>query len=161
MAVGKTSFSKKLSNKMKLSFIDLDREIEKRENCKIPYIFENKGENYFREIETKYLYEIINENDDFILSCGGGTACFNNNINIMNDNGITICINLPVATIIQRLSNAKTERPLLKNIDKKNIYNIISSLLTEREEYYKKAKITINGLNYNLPEIINNINKNK
>ena len=79
----------------------------------------------------------------------------------MNDNGITICIKLPISAIIQRLNNAKTERPLLKNIDKKNIYNIISSLLTEREEYYKMAKITINGLNYNLPEIINNINNNK
>lgn len=157
MGVGKTSFAKKLSNKLNFSFLDLDKEIENKENSNINFIFENKGENYFRKIEKQLLKEIIENNNNFVLSCGGGTACYNNNIKIINNNGISICISLPITTIIQRLNNSKTKRPLLKNIDKRNIFNEISSLMNIRKQYYEQANFNINGLNYNIEEVINKI----
>ena len=141
MGVGKTKFGKKLARKINHNFFDLDNLIEKSLNCSIEYIFEEYGENFFREKETIILKEFIESHDNFVLSCGGGTPCFNNNMNFMNEKGITIFLELPAEIIYNRLINAKKKRPLLKNYSGTELLNKISEIFDKRILFYLKANI--------------------
>ena len=111
---GKSTIGKVVAKKLNFKIIDLDTEIIKSENQTIKKIFELNGEKYFREIETQLLDSIINKNKSFIMATGGGTPCFNNNINLINKSGISIYIDTPIKKLEKRLIN-ENERPLLKN----------------------------------------------
>ena len=86
MGSGKSTIGKKLSEVLMYNFIDLDDYITKRESLSIQDIFETKGEIYFRKKETEYLMEVLWEESNIILSLGGGTPCYGNNLKIINDN---------------------------------------------------------------------------
>src|SRR3954463_4718303 len=77
MGSGKTTAGAKLATLLKTRFIDLDSYLEKRENRTIPQIFETDGESTFRDLETKYLLEILRLKEPHVISLGGGTVCFN------------------------------------------------------------------------------------
>ena len=95
MGSGKSVVGRKLSSATGLNFVDLDNYILKKEDRTINEIFDEEGEDYFRQTEHRLLKEII-EKDDFILSCGGGTPCFFDNMTMMNRNGITIYLKMIV-----------------------------------------------------------------
>ena len=113
MGSGKSTVGRKLSSATGLNFIDLDKYIQTREGRTVNEIFDKKGEDYFRQTEHRLLKEII-EKDNFILSCGGGTPCFFDNISMMNKNGITIYLKMTVDAIYSRLLNSPDNRPLLQ-----------------------------------------------
>ncbi len=83
MASGKSTIGREISKKLDMKFIDLDDYISKREKRSISEIFKVKGEIYFRRIESLYLSEILNSKDSFILSLGGGTPCYSNNMDLI------------------------------------------------------------------------------
>ena len=117
---GKSTLAKVLSEKIGLKMLDLDKEIIKIENQSINKIFRLKGEKYFREIESKVLSSLIKTNTSFIMATGGGTACFNQNINLINKSGLSIFIDLPIKELEKRLLN-DNQRPLFnKNMILKN-----------------------------------------
>jgi shikimate kinase len=93
MGSGKTSIGKKLAKKMKYAFLDLDQEIEKQENLSISEIFEIHGEDYFRVLEKKVLVDLT-QLSNTVVSCGGGTPCHYNNIELINNAGISIYLQL-------------------------------------------------------------------
>src|SRR4051812_45149734 len=103
MGSGKTTAGNKLAALLKTRFIDLDAYLEKRENRTIPEIFQEEGEKKFRDLETKYLEEIIMIKDPLVISLGGGTACFNENLNIIKENGLLIYIELPATVLADRI----------------------------------------------------------
>ncbi|MCL4137402.1 UNVERIFIED_CONTAM: hypothetical protein GTU68_026081 [Idotea baltica] len=104
MASGKSSIGKKLSKRLAMNFIDLDDYIIEKEKLSISEIFETKGEIYFRLIENRYLKEILQNNHNFILSLGGGTPCYANNMELINKENVTsIYLQGSVSTMVKRL----------------------------------------------------------
>ena len=158
MGSGKTSLGKKLASKLKYKFIDLDHAIEKTANKTIPQLFEQNGENYFRELEQS---ELINQlqSDNIVLACGGGTPCFFDNIEIINKSAISIYLKATPLALQSRLQKNKNSRPLIKDLDNTQLLNFIETKLTEREVFYLKSKLQISALNVNVPELVLEIKK--
>ena len=144
MASGKSSIGKLLSKKLSMKFLDLDDYIIQKEEMSIAKIFEKKGEVYFRMIENKYLKEVLNTKDQFILALGGGTPCYANNMEEINK-GDTVSIYLQgkTKTMIDRLIKKKSKRPLIASLADEKIPEFVAKHLFERRMYYELAKITI------------------
>ena len=147
MGSGKTTMAKKLAKKINVSFFDLDHEIEKQENLSIPQLFEQKGEDYFRKVEKAILKKTINKKDDFVLSVGGGTPCFFDNMAYINTVGTSIYLKYNAGILTSRLMNATTPRPLIKNLNKEELKLFVSHKLAERELFYKQSKLVVEGNN--------------
>lgn len=140
MGSGKTTIGKKLAKYLSLSFIDLDDFIQNKYRKSIAEIFNEVGEKGFREIECKALAE-VSEIEDVVISTGGGAPCFYNNMNIMNQAGVTIYIEAEPEELACRLLASKTVRPLIVGKSKEELIPFITKHLSQRECYYKSAQI--------------------
>jgi shikimate kinase len=145
MGSGKSSFGKELAEKLDYEFLDLDTEIEKKEGKTISEIFSAKGEDHFRKLEHEALLATENK-DNTVIATGGGTPCFFDQVQWMNDHGITIYIKLFEGELKSRLEPEMETRPLLKDIDKDNLDTFIYNTLRARAYYYHQAKIVINSM---------------
>ena len=152
MGAGKTTIGRDLANSMNFKFIDLDEYIEKKENSTVFDIFNKKGEKHFRQLEHYSLKELILLNN-IVIATGGGAPCFFNNISIMNKYGLTIYINVDSQTLFSRIKKTKDKRPLLKNIDDKQMLNFITKKVIEREIYYKQSKKIVNYKNLSIDKL--------
>jgi len=148
MGSGKTSIGKLLAGKMGKQFIDLDKEIEKETQRSIAELFEELGEDKFREIENRVLNKIIQTNE-CIVATGGGTPCFMDNIDIINRAGTSVYLKTSAGNILSRLRSTISLRPLLKNIAAGQLEEEIKKMIEFRKQYYEKANIIIdtNALN--------------
>ena len=144
MGCGKTTLGKKLAYILKHQFIDLDSCIEEQEGKTISQIFQEDGEDYFRNLERVYLNRII-EKEDVVISTGGGTPCFFDNMDQMNENGKTIYINMHPKELLPRLLSSSSKRPLLSGIYEKEMLDYVFKTIRSREKYYYKAKIVVMG----------------
>ena len=144
MGSGKTTIGKILAEHLNLDFIDLDSYIENKCNLSVQEIFDKYGEDEFRLIEWSNL-NTVSKLNDVIISTGGGTPCFFNNIDFMNVNGITIFFDEDIDIIYNRLLNDKSNRPLISNLSNSDLYNYILDKLNERKKYYNKSKLKINS----------------
>ena len=147
MGSGKTTIGKKLANKLTIPFFDIDEEVINDEGKDISTIFELDGEDYFREKEHEKLAQLINENEAFVISTGGGTPCFKNNMDLMNTNGTTFYLKYSPEFLASRLKNALHKRPLLKNVTSSELNSFITSLLAERDFYYNQSHFTMEKIN--------------
>jgi|SRR6185437_11254388 len=141
-ACGKTSIGKRLAKKIQFTFIDLDHHLADKENKSVATIFSEKGENFFRELEAKYLKEISNTKSNTIISVGGGTPCFHNNLQFMLSTGKVFYLNTSAETLFQRLKE-DTKRPMFSGLTQGQIKGKINSLLQQREIFYLQADHTI------------------
>ena len=139
MGAGKTTVGKALSKQMGLPFYDLDWYIESRMHKTVPQIFAERGEEGFRLIERNMLHEVA-EFENVIISCGGGTPCFFDNMDYMNGQGDVIYLKASPEVLYKHLLMGKTERPLLKNKTPEQLIAFIKEQLEIREPYYTKAK---------------------
>ena len=139
MGAGKTTVGRALSKAMGLPFYDLDWYIESRMHKTIPQIFAERGEEGFRLIERNMLHEVA-EFENVIISCGGGTPCFFDNMEYMNGQGDVIYLKASPEVLYKHLLMGKTERPLLKNKTPEQLIAFIKEQLEIREPYYTKAK---------------------
>jgi shikimate kinase len=144
MGSGKTYWADKLKKKLKIPAYDLDNLVEIMEEQTIAEMFAEKGEEYFRKEESKML-RLFKEKKSFILSCGGGTPCFNDNMQWMNKNGITVWLNETVEVLSGRLAEEKEQRPLIKDLDDDGLKEFLQRKLEERKEYYEQAKYKLSG----------------
>jgi shikimate kinase len=156
MTVGKSTVGKKIANKLGFDFVDLDLIIEEELKFSIREIFEKKGEAFFRATESKTLIETKKYNNT-VISCGGGTPCFNNNIDWMLKNGIVVYLHLPIAILLSRLWRHKANRPLISNMTKEQMETFVINQLTERAFYYEKAHYQFDIMRDNLDLLIKNI----
>lgn len=140
MACGKTRRGKVMAEETGIRFIDLDAYIVEREHRTIPEIFAIEGEEGFRRLETSYLHEVCELYEEFILSTGGGTPCFNKNMEYMNDQGQTIFLNTNIDTIVERLIHGKHKRPIVSKLNDDEIRDFVCQHLEERIPYYQQAK---------------------
>ncbi len=141
MGVGKTTIGKLLSKELNLQFIDLDKYIESRYRKTIQDIFAEKGESKFRVIEREMLREVATF-QNVLISTGGGTPCFYNNMDVMNQQGITVYVKASVEQLVSRLQTSKNVRPIIQNKSPNELKDFITTHLAQRDEYYSKAKLT-------------------
>lgn len=139
MGAGKTTLGKALAGNLKMQFIDLDAYIENRVRKNISQIFREQGEQGFRDLERRLLHEAA-EFEDVVISAGGGTPCFYDNMDYMNRQAITVYMNASRDVLFRRLRVGKAKRPLLKEKNDEEIRQFISDTLQNRESYYLKAK---------------------
>ena len=155
MGSGKSLIGKKIAEKLNFKYIDLDNFIEQSENRTIVNIFNKSGEKYFRELEKKYLKQIIKE-DNIVISTGGGTPVFHKSMYIMNNFGKTIYLNCHTEILFKRLKNNKEKRPMISNLSDENLKKYIEKKLGSRQSFYNQATYVIYN-NNNSENCINNI----
>ena len=139
MGSGKTTVGKALSKETGMMFYDLDWYIESRMRKSVSQIFAEKGEEGFRKIEYNMLHEVA-EFEDVIISCGGGTPCFFDNMDYLNQQGDVVYLKATPETLYKHLLMAKVERPLLKDKTPEELIAYITEHLKEREPFYGKAR---------------------
>jgi shikimate kinase len=139
---GKSTLGRPLAQAMNIPFVDLDKEVEKQEQCAIPEIFEQRGEAYFRSAESQILKQWATSNKDFVLATGGGAPCFHQGIEIINQNGLSIFLDVSVEELLRRIG-LQTGRPLLGAEDLRLRKEKLTSLYEGRRECYLQAKITL------------------
>jgi len=159
MGSGKSSVGQLLAKKLSMSFMDLDTYIEEKEKLTISDIFQKKGEVYFRKKESFYLRNLIESSDDLILSLGGGTPCYGNNMAIVtNSMARSVYLKASIPTLHERLKTEKHERPLISHLQSDQELNeFIGKHLFERQHYYQKADITITTDGRTLMEIVESV----
>ena len=138
MGAGKSELGKGLAAELGLKFIDLDKEIEKHFGKDVAAIFATEGEDVFRDAESQKLAEAI-EGDDFVMATGGGTACFGDNMEQMNESGTTIYLKMSTDHLVQRLEPETDTRPLLGGKKGHELWTLVHELLQEREPDYLRA----------------------
>lgn len=144
MGAGKTYWSKKWATQCNIAHYDLDEVIEKQQESSVAEIFAQKGEACFREIETETLMQ-FGEKKSFLLAVGGGTPCFQQNMQWMNSNGITIWLDEPVHILVERLKPEKAHRPLLKHLSDEELHSFLKNKLEERKPFYGQSQYHLFG----------------
>lgn len=144
MASGKTTFGRALARRTGMQFIDLDFYIEQRFRKSITEIFSEKGEDEFRRIEAAMLRE-TGEFEGVIISCGGGTPCFHNNMDYMLSRGDVVWLEASPGRITERLVLNSSHRPLMSGKTPEEIRITVEEGLTKRAPFYSKANIHFNG----------------
>ena len=157
MGSGKTHWGKLLSHKLTLPFFDLDQRIVEEENTPINEIFAKKGEEYFRMQEKEMLHMLTEGHESFVMACGGGTPCFFNNIDFMNNNGTTVWLNTRLDVLYERLLKEKQVRPLLKDLKDEQLKMFMVKKFSERRIYYEQAELVIEEDLTNIESLIQNI----
>lgn len=144
MGSGKSFWCKKLAKKLKIGAYDLDTLVETMEEKTITEMFEQDGEDFFRKSEAKML-RLFAEKKAFVLATGGGTPCFHDNMAWMNKQGITIWLDEPVETLVQRLTPERSHRPLIKNLSGDALTAFLVAKRQERLPFYSQAKYQLTG----------------
>lgn len=158
MGSGKSTTGKELASHLKWSFIDLDEMIEEMTGMKISKIFAEKGEDFFRKTESVVLHSLVSETNA-VISTGGGTPCFSDNMDFMLNNGLTVYLRMTPSRLKSRLADASDERPLLKGISMKELQKYISGKLSEREKWYSRAEIITDGFETDLSGLYSLVKK--
>lgn len=142
MGAGKTTVGRQLAKRLELMFYDLDWYITNRMRRTVPQIFEESGEEGFRKIEHAMLHEVA-EFEDVVLSCGGGTPCFFDNMDYLNRMGETVYLKASPEVLYAHLKMGKSVRPLLLDKTPGEVEAFVKEQLAQREPYYSKAKHTL------------------
>lgn len=156
MGAGKTTIGKKLAKEYYFRFIDLDDYIERKQQKSIPDIFSQEGQDTFRLYERQALEDMTKE-EDIVVATGGGAPCFFDNIELINENAISIYIRMSPGQIVNRLQNAKMQRPLVKDKSGKELYDFVSDTLAKREKFYSKANAIIDNDHISVKEAVKRI----
>jgi len=138
MCAGKTTVGRALAKDLGMRFYDLDWYITERFHKKVPEIFADEGEDRFRDLERRMLHEVA-EFEDIVMSCGGGTPCFFDNMDYMNRTGQTFYMKASPDTLLQHIAMSKGRRPLLEGKSPDELKAFVETQLTEREPFYSQA----------------------
>lgn len=142
MGSGKSYVGRNLAPLLGFKHIDIDKYIEEKEGMSVKNIFEQKGEHYFREEEKKFLEELLPE-QNLVISTGGGAPCFFDNMQVMNEKGLTIYLDRSKSSVIERLIRGQHKRPLLTGLNQEQLEAFYDERLKSREPFYEKAKLQV------------------
>lgn len=159
MGAGKTTLGKALALDLGLEFIDMDWYIENRYRKTISQIFQEKGEEGFRQLERKVLHE-TGEIEDVVISCGGGTPCFYDNMEYMNRQGQTLLLSASMEALLRRLNISRKKRPILKDKTPEQLEQFVREALEQRAPYYAQAAYQVDSsFLESVPEIRETVQK--
>ncbi|MBS7333955.1 shikimate kinase [Faecalibacter bovis] len=156
MGCGKSTTGKDLAKTLGYEFIDLDHYIENKYELSVSEIFDKFGELGFRKREKETLLEVL-QKTNVVLSLGGGTPVYYDNIDVINANSISIFLRVQLPQLVKRLENKKHTRPLIAHLKDDELMEFIAKHLFERNHFYQKAKYTLNIANQNSSEVLNQI----
>jgi shikimate kinase len=162
MGSGKTVIGKIVAERLKFSFYDLDEIIENRLEMSISEIFSQKGEIHFRKMEHQIFHDVMNRDENFVLSLGGGTPCYaNNHMLLSGQNTVSVYLNASIETLFARLFSERKNRPLIANLNDVDFREYIAKNLFDRSYFYNQAtlKVLVNdkGIEEITSEIINQL----
>ena len=157
MGSGKSLITNILKDRKKIKKIDLDFEISEELGLSIPEIFEKRGELFFRKKEKEILERIFSLKEECILSLGGGTPCYYNNIDLINKRSVSVYLVVNVNTLVKNLLYEREKRPLIAGIKEEELPNFIGQHLMERNQYYSKAKVAVMVNDWDLDRIVSDI----
>ncbi|MEC8367617.1 MAG: shikimate kinase [Bacteroidota bacterium] len=145
MGCGKSSIGKKLSQKLNVKFVDLDSIIEKKYSKSISQIFNELGEIKFRNIENSELNTVLSNSDNCVLSLGGGTPCYHDNMSLILSHTTNVFfIDVNSEVLSERLFKKKEKRPLISSIETKDeLKQFINKHYFERRPFYSLATHSI------------------
>ncbi len=148
MGSGKSYWGRIWAELAGFQFIDLDNEIEQDTQTSIEKLFDQSGEEHFREVEA-FVLRSLNLKNNVVVACGGGTPCFYGNMQWMNDRGMTVYLKAMPSFLWNRIKQEKAVRPLLKNVNENELLFFIEKKLQERENFYQRAKVILNAEDLN------------
>jgi len=160
MGSGKSTMGRALASELKLNFIDLDTFLEEKYFRTIPQIFAEEGEEGFRRKERKILEE-VSAFDDVIVATGGGAPCFFDNMDLMNNSGFCIFLDVNKESLVSRLIHAKIERPLIKGKTQEELENFIEAMMEKRRPFYEKARYILKGNEIQVDQVVRLLKANK
>lgn len=152
MGSGKSTLGKELALQLGAPFYDLDDYVERETGLRIPAIFQNYGEDYFRAKEANLLRALISEIDGGVVATGGGTPCFHDNMEFLLGRGFTVYLRVSAGVLFQRID--RESRPLLKDVPHKQQYKFIFRTLSQREKFYSRAHCLIDSDHISVDDII-------
>ncbi len=144
MGSGKSTLGKRLAKKISWDFMDMDKELEAQEGMPVERIFEEKGEEYFRQKESELLHK-LNSERNAVIATGGGAPCYDDNMEVMNSKGVTVYLRMHECSLTSRLEKARIVRPLIQGLETEELRTYIRKKLDEREPYYNQAHCIIKG----------------
>jgi shikimate kinase len=156
MGSGKSTTGRKLAAHLDWHFADLDRSIENHTGRTISEIFSQEGEIYFRNVESEVLRS-LNSQTNTVISTGGGTPCFGDNMDFMLGTGLTVYLKLTPFQLKSRLTDSKGERPLIKDLTSEGLLHFIENKLVIREKWYSRAEITVEGFDPDINQLVTKV----
>ncbi len=155
---GKSTLGKKLSNKLNCPFIDIDQEIEKQHGKTIAELFNLEGEDFFRKLESEKLTEITTVKlQPSVVSLGGGTPCYHNNIDLITKTGLVIYLKTDAITLSKRIQQGSDSRPMFKGLTGEERTKKILELMTVRESFYSRAHLMHDVIHDDVDRLLNKI----
>jgi shikimate kinase len=152
MGSGKSTAGNRLARKLDFDFLDLDLAFESRHGVPVAQFILERGEESFRLKESDLLQN-LHLTKPTVISTGGGTPCFHENMDFMNKTGLTVYLQMHENSLYTRVTEAKTERPLLKGLVGDNLRSFISEHLESRREFYEMAHLTVKGESLDLENL--------
>ena len=153
MGAGKTTVARRLANRLGYEVLDTDAMLEEKYKISVDDFFHKYDEPLFRKLETQILQSTENL-DDVVISTGGGTACFNDNISWMNDHGITVFLRISPQAAVDRLLHSKKKRPLTESLSETELTEYVQSHYASRMPYYEQAKISVKAEDFDVENLI-------
>ncbi|MEN9639308.1 MAG: shikimate kinase [Bacteroidota bacterium] len=154
MGSGKSTLGPELAKALRLHFHDLDKIIEAEAWMSIKDIFRKQGEDAFRLKEQAALQKFVAGHDDFVLATGGGTPCFFDNLELMNNSGTTVYLAVEALELFRRLQHQKAERPMISRLGDAALWNRIREHLALRSSHYEQAHIIWDGKRRELSPLV-------
>ena len=157
---GKSTIGRKLATNLQKPFLDLDEYIEEKYGQRIPQLFSDKGEAFFREAEATALREVAAQASGAVIATGGGTPCFLDNMAFMNETGVTVFVKVPQTTLVERLTGQNREqRPLIAGKTTPEIQQFVTTTLSNRLGFYLQAQIVYPNASRDISDLIHLIQK--
>ncbi len=153
MGAGKTTIGKVLAKRLQWTFTDTDQVTEFELGMPLTSVFADLGELWFRHYEKKVLQKTTTLQNT-IISTGGGTPCFENNMETIIESGLCVYLFLPPKAIISRLEKSKKPRPLVRELSGSELEKYVEKTFSDREKYYSQAHFTVDALNPNLIQVV-------
>jgi len=145
MYSGKTTFGRHLAAERGMEFLDLDRAFEERYHYTVPRFFAQFGEEAFRKLETKMLHDTASL-DNVVIATGGGTPCYNGNMDFILANGTAVYLQMGVDDLAQRALHSRNPRPLMHGLTPDEVRAKIEAQMKEREGFYLRAHVILDGI---------------